>query len=131
MIQPVIMFDGVCNLCNGFVQFAIRNDKKNKLLFSSLQSDFSQNTLKSFGLRSDYIDSLVFLKNEKIYTKSSAALRIAKELDGLWPFFFIFIIIPSPIRNFVYDFIAKNRYKWFGKKDSCMIPTAELRQRFL
>lgn len=129
--KSIILFDGVCNLCNGFVQFAIKRNRKNTLHFSSLQSDFSRNTLENFGLKGNYIESLVFYKNGKLFTKSGAALRIAKELDGLWPLAYSFIIIPYPIRDFVYDIIARYRYKWFGKKDQCMVPSEDLRNRFL
>ena len=131
MEKSIILFDGVCNLCNGFVQFAIKRNRKKNLHFSSLQSEFSQITLKKFGFKSDYIESLVFYKNGKIYTKSGAALRIAKELDGLWPLTYSLMIIPYPIRDFVYNIIAKNRYKWFGKKDQCMVPSKDLQSRFV
>jgi len=129
--KSIILFDGVCNLCNGFVQFAVNRNRKKNLFFSSLQSEFSQKTLHDFGLKRDYIESLVFYKNGKLYTKSGAALRIAKELDGLWPLTYAFIIVPFPIRDFVYNIIAKYRYKWFGKKDQCMVPSPELKSRFL
>lgn len=131
MSKSVVLFDGVCNLCNGFVQFAIRRDRKKNLSFSSLQSNFSKNLLLQNGLNGSYLDSLVFYKNGKIYTRSGAALRITKELDGLWPIAYSLMIIPYPIRDLVYDFIAKKRYKWFGKKDRCMVPTPELKERFL
>ena len=131
MEQSIILFDGVCNLCNGFVQFAIKRNRKKTLYFSSLQSEFSQKILRESGMKSDYIDSLVFYKSGKLFTKSGAALRIAKELDGLWPMTYLLIVIPYPIRDFIYGFIAKYRYKWFGKKDVCMVPSTETRDRFL
>lgn len=129
--KSIILFDGICNLCNGFVQFAIKRNRKKSLFFSSLQSEFSRKILQAFDMRSDYIESLVFYKNGKLYTKSGAALRIAKELDGLWPLTYSLIIIPFPIRDLIYDLIARYRYKWFGKKDQCMIPSPELKNRFL
>lgn len=130
-LKKVILFDGVCNLCNGAVLFIIKRDKKVKFSFASLQSTFGQNQLKKYGLSSEELSTIVLLKEGRIFTKSSAALEIAKELDGLWPAFYFFKIVPKFIRNFFYDFIAQNRYRWFGKQEACMIPTPELKARFL
>ena len=131
MPSPVVLFDGVCNLCNSSVQFLIRNDKKKQLRFASLQSDFGQEVLRKFNLPQTDFNSFVLLEGEKVYLRSSAALRIAYYLGGFWKIFQIFWIIPPFIRNAIYNFIAQNRYKWFGKKTECMMPSPELRERFL
>jgi predicted DCC family thiol-disulfide oxidoreductase YuxK len=131
MSSPVVLFDGVCNLCNSSVQFLIQNDKKKQLRFASLQSDFGQEVLRKFNLPQTDFNSFVLLEGEKVYLRSSAALRIAYYLGGFWNIFQIFWIIPPFIRNAIYNFIAKNRYKWFGKKTECMMPSPELRERFL
>ena len=130
-VKPIIFFDGVCNLCNGAVLFVIRHDKSARFTFVSLQSTFGQEKLKQFGLSSDQLNTIVLLSKGQIFTKSSAALEISKNLDGLWPAFYFFKIVPRFIRNFFYDFIAQNRYRWFGKQDACMIPTPELKARFI
>lgn len=127
----ILLFDGVCNLCNRLVQFTIKRDPKGKFKFASLQSDSGQSFLKQFGLPTDDFDSFVYVKGNQYFLKSSAALHVLKELGGLWKLFYFFIIIPRPIRDFVYNLIAKSRYKTFGKSDTCMIPTPELKQRFL
>ncbi len=126
--HPIILFDGVCNLCNGAVQFIIERDKKQQFRFASLQSDFGQQYQQQVGAA---VDSILLVKNDKIYQKSSAALRIARHLDGLWPLLFLFIIVPPFIRNSIYDWIARNRYRWFGKQDSCWLPTPDLKALFL
>tara|TARA_Y100000588_G_scaffold290336_1_gene309176 strand:+ start:179 stop:568 length:390 start_codon:yes stop_codon:yes gene_type:complete len=127
----VLLFDGVCNLCNGAVNFIIDHDPKGHFKFAALQSDFGQEKLKALGYSQQNFDSLVLLSGDKVYKKSSAALRIAKKLSGLYPLLYVFIIIPPFIRHGVYDIIAKNRYKWWGKRDSCRMPTPELRARFV
>ncbi|MHA7102879.1 thiol-disulfide oxidoreductase DCC family protein [Roseivirga pacifica] len=129
--QDVLLFDGVCNLCNGAVNFIIDHDPKGHFKFAALQSDFGQEKLKELGYNQQDFDSLVLLSEDKVYKKSSAALRIAKKLSGLYPLLYVFIIIPPFIRHGVYDIIAKNRYKWWGKRDSCRMPTPELRARFV
>jgi predicted DCC family thiol-disulfide oxidoreductase YuxK len=130
-VKSIIFFDGVCNLCNGAVLFVIRHDKSARFTFVSLQSTFGQENLKQFGLSSGQLNTIVLLSKGRIFTKSSAALEIAKELDGLWPAFYFFKIVPGFVRNFFYDFVAQNRYRWFGKQDACMIPTPELKARFI
>src|SRR5690606_21875818 len=114
--QQVILFDGVCNLCNSAVDFTIQRDKKGRFKFASLQSDSAKELLESTGIsveNAEKLDTILLLKDNILYEKSSAALRIAKQLNGLWPVMYGFIIIPPFIRDFIYDFIAKNRYKWF------------------
>lgn len=129
--QDVLMFDGVCNLCNSSVNFIIDHDPKGHFKFAALQSDFGQEKLKELGYNTEDFDSLVLLSGGKVYKKSSAALRIARKLNGLYPLLYIFIIIPPFIRHALYDVIARNRYKWWGKRDSCRMPTPELRSRFV
>ena len=126
-----ILFDGVCNLCNGFVVFTIKRDPDAKFKFASLQSEEGEKLQKEFGMIPDEISTMVLVDNDRYYIKSDAALRIFKNLSGLWSLLYIFIVIPKPVRDFVYDIIAKNRYKWFGKLDQCMLPTPELKKRFL
>jgi predicted DCC family thiol-disulfide oxidoreductase YuxK len=127
----IILFDGVCNLCNGFVQFIIKHDKKNKFQFASLQSDFAKKVLIKHHEDPLQLSTVVLIRRDKIYKKSSAALYILKDLGGLFPFLFIFIIMPSFLRDLFYNIISKYRYQWFGKKDTCMLPSPELKNRFL
>ena len=130
-IDNVIFFDGICNLCNGAVQFTIERDDKNIFKFAALQSDFAEEELKAFSINHNQLGSFVLLEDGKVYQKSTAALRVAKKLNGFWPLLYAFIVVPKFIRDAVYDFIAKNRYKWFGKQESCWVPTPELKSRFL
>jgi len=127
----IILFDGVCNLCNSSIQFIIKRDLKHRFQFSSLQSDASHDILLQFQLKNSNLDSIILIENGKIYQKSTAILKIFKNLTSLWRLSYIFIIIPKFIRDFVYDIVAKYRYKWFGEKNSCMIPSKELKNRFL
>ena len=118
--ENILLFDGYCNLCSRLVNFIIRRAKKTKFLFVSLQSASGQSLLKKFGLPIDDFDSVVYIRGNKYYLKSSAILHIFKELGGIWKLFFIFIIIPKFIRDFIYKIIAKTRYKIFGRHDSCI-----------
>lgn len=129
--KSIILFDGVCNLCNSSVQFIIKHDKSNHFLFTSLQSDAGQQILLQNNLENLNFKTILLLENGKIYDKSTAILRINKKLNGLYPMLYGFIIIPKFIRDAIYNFISKNRYKWFGKQESCMIPTRELKAKFL
>jgi predicted DCC family thiol-disulfide oxidoreductase YuxK len=128
--HSIILFDGVCNLCNQSVQFIIKRDKKDYFRFAALQSEIGTDLLQQYHV-SPQSDSIVFIDNGKAYTKSSAALRICKGLSGLWPLMYAFIIIPPFLRNSIYNWIARNRYRWFGKKNACMIPTPALKSKFL
>lgn len=130
-MQAVIFFDGLCNLCNGAVQFTIARDRKNIFRFASLQSAYAAEKLAPFNIAPENLQSFILLENSKVYLRSTAALRVAKKLNGLWPLLYAFIIVPSFIRDAVYDYIAKNRYKWFGKQESCWVPTPELKSKFL
>lgn len=130
--KKIILFDGVCNLCNTAVQFIIKHDKKDVFRFVALQSDLGVGITKHIGIDSRKMDSIILYEpGIAYYIKSEAALEIAKNLSGGVAILSIFNILPSSISNKVYDYIAKNRYKWYGKKDSCMIPTPELEAKFL
>lgn len=129
--NPIILFDGVCNLCNSSVQFVIKHDKQKHFRFASLQSATGQELLKKYALPETIFNSFVLIKDEKPYLKSTAALKVAKEMNGLIKMLYAFIIVPAFIRNAVYNVIAKNRYKWFGKKESCILPSPDLQNRFL
>jgi len=130
--KKLILFDGVCNLCNASVQFIINHDKQNKFLFAPLESKIGQDILQTFKIDPKKTDSIVLYDpKEGISVRSSAALTISKYLGFPVNAMIIFYVIPPFIRNAVYDFIAENRYKWYGKKDACMIPTPELKAKFL
>jgi predicted DCC family thiol-disulfide oxidoreductase YuxK len=129
--QPIILFDGVCNLCNSSVQFVISHDPQGRFLFASLQSNAGQQLLKKFNLSSDNFNSFVLLQNDAVYTQSTAALKVAKQLKSGWKLLYGFIIVPPFMRNAVYKWISNNRYKWFGKLNECMIPTPDLQSRFI
>jgi len=130
--KKIILFDGVCNLCNGSVQFVIKRDKKDIFRYAALQSEAGQQLVTQRHIDTNKVDSIILIEpGVAYYTKSDAALEIAQELGGLWRLSTIFTWIPTSIRNSIYDFVAKNRYKWFGKQESCMIPTPELKAKFL
>ncbi len=130
-VHPVILFDGVCNLCNGSVQYVISHDPKKIFRFASLQSPFAQKILADFDLPVNDFNSFVLFENNTVYTRSTAALKVAKRLSGWIKILWIFLIVPKFIRDAVYNFIAKNRYKWFGKREACWVPTPELKSLFL
>ncbi|MFT3822315.1 MAG: thiol-disulfide oxidoreductase DCC family protein [Chitinophagaceae bacterium] len=129
--QKIILFDGVCNLCNGSVQFVLKRDKTDQFLFGSLQSNTGQEYLQRFNLPADTFSSFMLIEDGKLYTRSTAALRVLKHLGRGWQLLYGFIIVPRFIRDTVYNWIAKNRYKWFGKQESCWLPTPALKARFL
>ena len=130
--KKIILFDGVCNLCNGAVLKTIKYDKKNQFVFTALDSDTGKKILNHLKINTAKVDSIILYEpNLAYYIKSSAALKVMNDFGGFWKLNNIFWVVPKPIRDMVYDFIAKNRYKWFGKKESCMIPTPELKAKFL
>jgi predicted DCC family thiol-disulfide oxidoreductase YuxK len=129
--HPVILFDGVCNFCDSAVNFVLKQDKKGVFRFAPLQSEAGQKLLQQFNLSTKDFDSFVLIDKGKVYKKSSASLQVMNKLPWYWKEVQIFRIIPAIFRDAIYDFIAKNRYKWFGKKDQCMVPTPEIRSRFL
>ena len=130
--KKIILFDGVCNLCNNAVQFIIKNDKKDVFRFVALQSELGKEICKYIGVDQTKVDSVI-LYNPGVayYYKSSAAIEISEDLGSIYSLVSIFKIFPERLRNYVYDYIAANRYKWYGKKESCMIPTPELKAKFL
>lgn len=127
----IVLFDGVCLLCNQTVLFILKRDPKHYFRFGSLQSPKGQELLEQYGLPPKALDSLVLIEQGKVYTYSTAPLRIARKLSLPWPLLTIFLLIPSFIRHPIYRWIAKNRYKWFGKKDQCMPPTPDMQDYFL
>jgi len=129
-MNRMILFDGECRFCDQSVQFIIKRDPHASFKFASLQSDIGQRFCKDYAIPHD-IDSIVLLEDDRYYIKSTAALRICQSLKGFWKIGTLFLLIPTPIRDIAYEFIAKNRYKWFGKKDECEIPSPEIRKRFL
>lgn len=130
-MNNILLFDGVCNLCNSTVNFLIKRDRKNTFKFASLQSSAGQALLKQFGLPTEHFHTFVYIKNNRYYLRSSAALRVLSDLGGMWKILYAFLIIPRPIRDLFYNFIAKRRYKWFGKRNECMIATPALKEKFL
>lgn len=129
--HSVILFDGICPLCILSIQFIIKHDVNKIFRFASLQSSFANNELSKNSIPSKEISTIILIEENKVYTKSTAALKIAKQLNGIWKIFYLFIFIPPFIRNFIYDIIANNRYKWFGKKESCWFPSAALEDLFI
>jgi predicted DCC family thiol-disulfide oxidoreductase YuxK len=127
----LILFDGVCNLCNGAVNFVIRRDPAGRFRFAPLQEPGGQRLLAAHHLRREDFDSLVLLEEGRSFLKSTAALRIARHLGALWPLLYFFIIVPRPLRDSVYDWVARNRYRWFGRRDACMVPAPDVLDRFL
>lgn len=126
-----VLFDGVCNFCNASVNFIIERDKAGYFRFAPLQSETGEGLIAEHGIDTSSTDSIIVVENEKAYTHSSAALRIAKRLDGIWSWSYVFIAVPKPIRDFCYKLFARYRYRLFGKQDTCMMPTPEIRARFL
>ncbi len=131
MEKQIILFDGVCNLCNASVQFVIKHDDKNIFQFASLQSEVGQRLIEKFGLSKTNLDSFILVRNNKAFTKSTAALLVVRQLKSVIKLLYGFIILPLFIRDSAYNVIAKNRYKWFGKKNECMIPSPALKAKFL
>ena len=129
--KPLVLFDGVCNLCSGAVQFIIRHDPDGKIMFSSLQSERGQAILAHLNMKTDDFDTFIFIENGIAYSRSTGVLKEIRHFDGLWWVLYALIIIPRPIRDFFYNIIARNRYRWFGKKKECWLPTPELKTRFL
>ena len=130
--KKLILFDGVCNLCNEAVLQIIKQDKKDIFLFTALQSNTGKNVINELGIDTSKIDSIVlYIPGEDYFIKSEAAFKIANEFSGIWKLIQVFRVLPIFLNNFIYDFIAKNRYRWFGKKNECMIPSKKLNSKFL
>ena len=130
--NPLILFDGVCNLCERSVQLVIRHDRGGRFRFASLQSRSAQSFLSRFDYRHDELSSVLLIANGVLYRKSRAVLQIARRMDGAWPlFYYLFFWVPPFVADPVYNFIGSRRYQWFGKKESCWVPDEDLRARFL
>ena len=130
-IHAVVLFDGVCNLCTWSVQFIIKRDPKGYFKFGTLQSDAGRKLLENHRLRSETTETVILIEGTRYFAKSDAALRIAARLSGFWPILRVLAMIPRPVRNWCYDVIARNRYKWFGKKETCMVPSGESLSGFI
>jgi len=131
MSEQVILFDGVCKLCNASVNFIIRHDPKVYFRFAALQSEFARRILRHNDISTENFESLVLVENDIVFLKSTAALKIARELNGLWPVFYVLIFLPIPIRDFFYNLVARYRYRIFGRKNTCMIPGKDMMKRFI
>lgn len=130
-MSAVILFDGVCNLCNGFVQFVVARDPQARFRFAALQSTAAVALLREASVTAPLPDSMVLVEDGRVYMRSTAALRVARGLRFPWPVAYLLVIVPRVIRDRVYDFIAAHRYRWFGRRESCMVPTPDLARRFL
>ena len=129
--QPLVLFDGVCNFCNFWIQFALKRDKHSRLKFGSLQGETAQRVLPHYNIDPTVLTSVIFIEGGIAYRESTAALKVCRHLDGGWKLLYVLIIIPAFIRDGIYKWIGRNRYKWFGKQESCMLPTAKQRSRFV
>ena len=136
--RAIVLFDGVCNLCNGWVRFIVERDRKGYFMFAPLQSEVGRSLLEARGLRAAVagaeprgMESIVLIEGSRCLTRSDAAIEILRHLSGLWPLLGILRAIPRPIRDRCYDVIARNRYRWFGRRETCMVPSPEIRNRFL
>ena len=131
MADRVILFDGVCNFCSFWVKFVIRRDPKGKFRFAPLQSPSGREAARALDLPENPPASVILKEDGRYTVRSTASLRILRQLAGLWPLFYFFIAVPAPLRDLAYKFVANNRYRWFGKNASCFVPTPEIRGRFL
>jgi len=129
-MSSIVLFDGVCNFCNGAVNFIIKHDREKRFTFAPLQSDIGNELRNKYGIGED-VDSIILIENDKAFTHSTAGLRVAKTLGGIWSLGYAFIIVPAFIRDWAYRLFARNRYRLFGRQDACMLPTPEVRERFL
>ena len=130
-VQPIIIFDGVCNLCEYSVKFIVKHDRQARFKFVSSQSESGKVLQRTYGVDTLRDGTVILLKDDQVYVKSDAAVEIAKDLDGLWSFLYIFKFILRPVRDFIYSKISKNRYRWFGKKNECLLPDNTIKDRFL
>ena len=129
--QKIVLFDGVCHLCDGTVRFILKRERNAVLKFAPLQSDSGNSLLEQYGYPSDYLDGLILIEKNRAHDRSCACLRIARKLNFPWNLLFPLLIIPKSLRDFIYGIIAAVRYRWFGKKESCSLPTGEDQSRFL
>ena len=131
MEPPVLLFDGVCNFCNGAVRFVVPRDRAGRMRFAALQSETGREFQQRFGLDPDDLDTVVLVEGDRFHAKSDAVLRVARHLSGAWPLLAALLVIPRPLRDWAYDRFAENRYRWFGRSEACLVPTPEVRERFL
>ena len=131
MEPAILLFDGVCNFCNDAVRFVVPRDPAGRLRFASLQSETGREIQQRFGLDPEDLDTVVLLDGERCHTKSGAVLRVARRLGGAWPLLWALWLVPSPLRDWAYDRFAERRYAWFGRSDECLVPTPDVRERFL
>ena len=129
--HDIVLYDGVCNYCNASVRFVIARDPGGRYRFAALQSDVGKSLLADHQLPAESMETVVLIEGGEVYTRSTAALRVARRLSGVWSLLYVFIILPRPIRDWCYGIFARNRYRWFGRTDVCQIPSPEVRQRFL
>lgn len=129
--KGIVLFDGVCNFCNSSVNFVMRKDNSDYFRFLPLQSDKGKSIVSKFNLDPENLQTVILLERGRVYTKSTAAIRIARKLRGGWKLFYGFVIVPAFIRDVMYNFVARNRYKWWGKRDVCMVPTPDVKNKFL
>jgi predicted DCC family thiol-disulfide oxidoreductase YuxK len=129
-VAKIVLFDGVCNFCNGAVNFIIRHDRQGRFKFAPLQSPIGQEMKVEFGIGGD-VDSIVLIEDRRAFTHSDAALRLARGLGGIWSLGYVFVVVPKVVRDWFYRLFARHRYSLFGKKDTCMVPTPDVRSRFL
>ena len=128
---PVLLFDGVCNLCNGSVQWVLLHDRKAQFRFAALQSETGQALLRQFGLDPAQLDTVLLVDGDRIFLRSDAPLEIARRLGGGWALLYLFKVLPRPLRDAVYNWVARNRYHWFGRQEACMLPRPEWKGRFV
>jgi predicted DCC family thiol-disulfide oxidoreductase YuxK len=130
-MAPLVLFDGVCNLCNSVVQFVIARDPRGRFQFGALQSAAARRVIEEHGAPDALPDAIVLVEDGRLYTRSTAALRIARRLTFPWPLAAVFLAVPRPLRDRAYALVASRRYRWFGRRETCMVPTPELRARFI
>ena len=129
--EPILLFDGVCNLCNAAVQWVLKRDRSNVFRFAALQSETGRTLLQRAGLSADNFDTVVLVEDDRVFTRSDAALEVARRLGGWWPALAVFKLVPRFIRDGVYNWVARHRYRWFGRREACMLPRPEWKERFL
>ena len=129
--HAIVLFDGVCNFCNRSVNWIIRRDKRGYFRFAPLQSEIGEELQQQYGLDPSALDTLVLIERGKVHVKSTAALRIVRRLSSRWRALYMLIAVPRPVRDFAYDWFARRRYRWFGKREECMVPSPKVRERFL
>jgi predicted DCC family thiol-disulfide oxidoreductase YuxK len=129
--KSIVLIDGVCHLCQGLVRFIVPRDPRANFMFASLQSEAAKELLRAGSLPGNQLNTVVLVENGSYYTESAAVLRIARRLRFPWPLAYVFILVPKPLRNALYRLVARNRYRWFGRDEQCLLPSPDLKRRFL